>query len=43
MDVIDWGAPIRGAWDISERAALQMLTHFLSSSTGLSQVSQSDA
>lgn len=34
-DVIDWGATIRSAWDISERGALSLLTTFLTSSSGL--------
>jgi deoxyribodipyrimidine photo-lyase len=35
-DVVDWGATIRSTWDISERGALQLLSTFLTSSTGLS-------
>jgi len=35
-EVIDWGAPIRSSWDISERGALQLLGTFLTSATGLS-------
>jgi hypothetical protein len=34
-EVVDWGASIRAAWDISERGGLSLLTTFLSSSTGL--------
>jgi hypothetical protein len=34
-EVVDWGASIRSAWDISERGGLSLLTTFLSSSTGL--------
>jgi deoxyribodipyrimidine photolyase len=34
--VIDWGAAIRSTWDISERGALQLLSTFLTSATGLS-------
>jgi deoxyribodipyrimidine photolyase len=34
--VIDWGAGIRAAWQISERAALQRMNEFLTSPTGLS-------
>lgn len=35
-EVIDWGAPIRSSWDISERGALQLLGTFLTSAAGLS-------
>lgn len=35
-DVLDWGATIRSTWDISERGALQLLSTFLTSATGLS-------